>query len=51
MSDTIYNGGGNWSSTKRNQSKINKKLFDGEFKQFATKNNVRFLSNEGNTYM
>ena len=51
MSDTIYNGGGNWSSTKRNQSKINKKLFDGEFKQFATKNNVIFLSNEGNRYM
>ena len=51
MSDTIYNGGGNRSSARRNQSKINKKLFDGEFKQFATKNNVLFLSNEGNRYM
>lgn len=51
MSDTIYNGGGNRSSTRRNQSKINKKLFEGEFKQFAARNNVKFLSNKGQTYM
>jgi len=52
MSETIYNGGGG-SNTKSTvpESKIKKKLYNGEFKQFATKNNVVFLSNKGITYM
>ena len=51
MSETNYNGGGgsNRKSTVP-ESKI-KKLYNGEFKQFADRNNVRFLSNKGQTYM
>ena len=52
MSETNYNGGGgsNRKSTVP-ESKIKKKLYNGEFKQFADRNNVRFLSNKGQTYM
>ena len=52
MSETNYNGGG--GSNRKSmvpESKIKKKLYNGEFKQFADRNDVRFLSNKGQTYM
>ena len=51
MSETNYNGGGNRGAKTLTESKIKKKLYNGEFKQFADRNNVKFLSNKGQTYM